>query len=140
LPTKVTVNRAKGSSPFGYIIKPFEERELRTSIEIALYRHEMNQKLRFSEERYRSLFEEAPTANFTATASGNITDCNGTFLSLFAFSKREEALGFPFADLFNQKKDGETVLEKNPTGYGDWSGRMVPAETERRGPYLFWPP
>jgi PAS domain S-box-containing protein len=132
---EVTVNRAKDSSPFGYIIKPFEERELRTSIEIALYRHEMDQKLRFSEERYRSLFEEAPTANFTATTSGNITDCNGTFLSLFAFPEREKAVGFPFVDLFNQQKDGETVLEKNlrntVTGQEEWSLR------KRNGEALF---
>jgi len=130
---EATVSRAKDSLPFGYIIKPFEERELRTSIEIALYRHEMDQKLRFSEERYRSLFEDAPTANFTATTGGSITDCNGTFLSLFAFSKREDALDFPFVDLFNQKKDGITVLERalqdTKTGQEEWSLRKRNGET-----------
>ncbi len=124
---ETTVNRAKESSPFGYMIKPFEERELRTAIEIALYRHEMDQKLRFSEERYRSLFEEAPTANFTATTLGHITDCNGTFLSLFAFSERAEAIGFPFVALFNQEKDGVAILEKTlrdtRTGQEEWALR-----------------
>lgn len=40
-----TVQRAKYTQPFAYIIKPFEERELRTAIVLSMYRHEMEQKL-----------------------------------------------------------------------------------------------
>lgn len=44
--------RAKITEPFGYILKPFQERELHVAIEIALYRHKMEKKLRdISEER-----------------------------------------------------------------------------------------
>jgi signal transduction histidine kinase/DNA-binding response OmpR family regulator len=42
---EVTFARAKHTQPFGYIIKPFEERELRSSIEIALYKNAMDIKL-----------------------------------------------------------------------------------------------
>jgi signal transduction histidine kinase len=34
-----TVNRAKVTRPLGYLVKPFDDRELHTTIEIALYRH-----------------------------------------------------------------------------------------------------
>lgn len=34
-----TLERAKVAVPFGYILKPFEDRELRTTIEMALYQH-----------------------------------------------------------------------------------------------------
>lgn len=48
--------RAKITEPFGYILKPFQERELHVAIEIALYRHEMERKLReIGEERERHL-------------------------------------------------------------------------------------
>ncbi len=47
-----TLQRAKVTGPFGYLLKPFEEWELRGHIEIALYKHEMEKRLRESEERY----------------------------------------------------------------------------------------
>lgn len=50
-----TLKRARITAPYGYILKPYEERELFTNIEIALYKHKMEAKLRESEERHRSL-------------------------------------------------------------------------------------
>jgi len=47
-----TLQRAKITEPFGYLIKPFEERELHSHIEIALYKHRMEKQLRESEDRY----------------------------------------------------------------------------------------
>jgi signal transduction histidine kinase len=41
-----TVARARETEPFGYILKPFNERELRSMLEIAIYKHE-------SEARHR---------------------------------------------------------------------------------------
>ncbi|WP_052402942.1 hybrid sensor histidine kinase/response regulator [Methanococcoides methylutens] len=52
-----TLQRAKITGPFGYILKPFEEKELYTIIEIALYRHEMENKLKEREEKYSALVE-----------------------------------------------------------------------------------
>ena len=40
------LNHAKQSEPFGYLLKPFNERELYASIEMALYKHKVD-KLKF---------------------------------------------------------------------------------------------
>jgi PAS domain S-box-containing protein len=43
---KATLERAKLSEPFGYLLKPFEELGLETHIEMALYKHRAERKLR----------------------------------------------------------------------------------------------
>lgn len=47
---EITVEKAKITEPYGYIIKPFKERELHINIEIDLYKHRMERKLRESRE------------------------------------------------------------------------------------------
>lgn len=46
-----TLQRAKVTEPFAYLIKPFEERELQVAIEIALYKHSMEQRLRRTQDQ-----------------------------------------------------------------------------------------
>jgi PAS domain S-box-containing protein len=47
---KRTLERAKESHPFGYIIKPFNEHHLYNTIEMALYKHEVEKRLRREKE------------------------------------------------------------------------------------------
>jgi PAS domain S-box-containing protein/putative nucleotidyltransferase with HDIG domain len=46
---ETTLDRAKATGPFGYIIKPFEDRELSINIEMALYKHRMELRMRENE-------------------------------------------------------------------------------------------
>ncbi|MGB3480136.1 MAG: HD domain-containing phosphohydrolase [bacterium] len=53
---KNIVTRAKITEPYGYIIKPFEDRELQTNIEIALYKNKIEARLKENfDERNRAL-------------------------------------------------------------------------------------
>ncbi len=54
-----TLERAQQAEPYGYILKPFVERELVGNLEIALYKHKMERKLRESEERLRLSLQSA---------------------------------------------------------------------------------
>jgi PAS domain S-box-containing protein len=54
---EATIQRAREKHPFGYIVKPFTDRELASAIEIALERSALEQRLRESETRYRMLSE-----------------------------------------------------------------------------------
>lgn len=40
-----TLSKAKVTEPYGYIIKPFKEVDIHTSIEMALYKHKKNQEV-----------------------------------------------------------------------------------------------
>ncbi len=52
-----TLRRAKKTEPYGYLLKPIDEKELHIAVEIALYKHNLDCKLRESEEQYRLLAE-----------------------------------------------------------------------------------
>ncbi len=41
-----TLQRAKITEPYGYLIKPFQERELHISIDMAIYKHKAEEKLK----------------------------------------------------------------------------------------------
>ena len=41
---RVTLDRAKETEPYGYVLKPFHERELQVAIELAMHRHALEQK------------------------------------------------------------------------------------------------
>jgi PAS domain S-box-containing protein len=47
-----TVERARQTEPFGYLIKPFSEKELYAAIEMALYKHSMEARLKESQRQY----------------------------------------------------------------------------------------
>ena len=45
---RATVERAKHTNPYGFVLKPFHERELQVTIELAMHRHAMERKARES--------------------------------------------------------------------------------------------
>ncbi len=47
------LERAKVTEPFGYILKPYQERELHVVIETALYKHRMERRQHELEEQFR---------------------------------------------------------------------------------------
>ena len=50
-----TLERAKEAEPFGYILKPFKERELYTTIDIALYKYRVDKKLKQQERLFSAI-------------------------------------------------------------------------------------
>lgn len=47
--------KAREAEPYGYLVKPFQDLELKAAIEMALYKSEVEAKLRESEERFRTV-------------------------------------------------------------------------------------
>ena len=57
-----TLERAKLAAPFGYIVKPLAHASLQPSIEIAMYKHQMELRLEESEAWLRATLESVPDA------------------------------------------------------------------------------
>jgi PAS domain S-box-containing protein len=68
--------KAKLTEPFGYILKPFRDMELKTTIEMALYKHAMEHALRISEETTRVLLNATDDILFLADTNGRLLATN----------------------------------------------------------------
>lgn len=71
-----TIGRAKEANAFGYLLKPFEERELRTTIEMALYKNAMERKLKQNREWLETILRSIADGVLTTNVDGLIEFCN----------------------------------------------------------------
>lgn len=83
------LEKAKLTDPFGYLLKPFDIRDLKKTIEIALYKHSLEIKLRHSEEKFRILFNNSPLGNVLFDQDGKIADVNPAFVKMIGYSKEQ---------------------------------------------------
>jgi diguanylate cyclase (GGDEF)-like protein/PAS domain S-box-containing protein len=88
----VRLVQARQTEPYGYLIKPVQDRELRAAIEMALFKHRMDQQLRESESRYRELYHSTPTMFHTTTSDGRILQVSDFWLASLGYT-REEVIG-----------------------------------------------
>ncbi len=95
-----TLARAKFTDPFGYILKPFEERELATQIELALYKHQADKQIREQAAWLRVTLASIGDAVIAADASGLVTFLNPIGEKLTGWNL-EQALGQPIQSVFN---------------------------------------
>ena len=86
-----TIQQAKLTEAFGYLIKPFSVRELQGTIEMALYKHQTERKLRESEAKYRRIVEETSDMVYTTDSKGNLTYVNRSARKLLGYSEEKLA-------------------------------------------------
>jgi len=79
-----TFERAKLSDPFGYLLKPFQERDLDLTIRTVLQKFSYEKQVKASETRYRSLFERSMDAIIIFDDVGNLQDANPVACELFS--------------------------------------------------------
>ena len=93
-----TLKRARLAEPYGYIIKPFEDRELRTVIEMALYKHHAERELRESHAVLKAVIHGAMDGFYFIDPQGHFLDVNEAYCQMTGHS-REELLQMSLCDL-----------------------------------------
>jgi PAS domain S-box-containing protein len=94
-----TIARAKLTGPIGYILKPFEERELAIQVELALYKHRIDQQVRRQREWLRVTLTSIGDAVIATDSEGLISFINPVAESLTGWTT-DEAVGQSISQVF----------------------------------------
>ena len=117
------LQKTKGTEPFGYIIKPYEDSELRPTIEMALQRDKLEKALRKSLEFRSNLLICSPNPIIVINPDSSVRYVNPALERLTGFSSAEligceapypwwteETLRKTRSDLENAMRDGAQKL------------------------------
>lgn len=87
-----TLKRAIATKPFGYLVKPFQEREVHTTIEIALSRYQLERRKEVTKPNLTNQVEQMGEGIIATDRQGKILFMNSTAETLTGWFQ-EDALG-----------------------------------------------
>jgi len=99
-----TIERAKESNAYGYIIKPFSKRDLRASIEMALLRHQMESKIKENENRVSTILNSITDSVIVIEESGDVDYINAAAGKMLGLNS-EDILGKPISEIVKLGSD-----------------------------------
>ncbi len=106
---EATLQRAKATAPFGFLVKPFEERAIQAGIEMALYKHQTDRKIREREQWLSTTLTSIADAVITTDANGSITFLNTAAEKLTGWT-RAEAQNRPYSEVFQIVDEGTKAV------------------------------
>ncbi len=98
------LKRAKLAEPFGYILKPFEDRELHATIEMALFKHSAERKIKEERDYSENIIETIPSSIVVLDSKLRVLSANKAFYSTFQVTPKE-TLNHVIYDLGNRQWD-----------------------------------
>jgi PAS domain S-box-containing protein len=107
-----TLQRAKITTPYGYITKPFTDRELHVAVEIALYRHQAETRIKKTEHRLAAVLRSVGDAVIASDREGRITFMNQTAEKLTGW-RCEEAISKKLTEILGIKPEELENLERH---------------------------
>ena len=108
-----TLERAKLTQPYGYVLKPFEARDLCTTIEVALYNHQMEQQRQERAQFLATTLNSMGDAVITTDSQGLVTFMNPVAEALTCF-QQEEVLGNNLTEIFQTINEKTREVVQNP--------------------------
>jgi len=128
-----TLKRALTTNPSGYIVKPVDKKELKSAIELAILRHEMEDRLKESELRFFTILNSIGDAVFVMDTADQITYVNPNAERITEFTI-DKLLGKHFNEVMNIRYNGltgSTDVMNDEIHYNYFitqSGRKVPVD------------
>ncbi len=72
-----TLGRAKATGPHGYVLKPFDERDLHVTLEVALHKHQLERRLEESHQQLLAVLDALSVGAVLVDDGGDIGFLNG---------------------------------------------------------------
>ena len=95
-----TLQRAKKTHPYGYIIKPFTNDEIKSNIEMAQYNHQKTRQLEEGAEWLPDIVDGIRDAVIAVDKFGNVKFMNSKAEIITGFSEKQ-AIGLPVNTVFD---------------------------------------
>jgi PAS domain S-box-containing protein len=122
-----TVERAKATEPLGYLLKPVKPDELRSAVEIALYRHVMEKQLRDRENWLATTLRSIGDAVISADPEGRINYMNPVAEDLIGL-RLEHAIGRPSNEVLKLLDKLTRSSLENPMEHAMRVGKTISIE------------
>jgi len=123
-----TVARAKETEAHGYILKPFRAGELRSAVEIALFKHEMETRLKLREHWFATTLRAIGDAVMAVDRDGRVNFANPVAESLLG-SSSEEIVGRALPEVFRPIDERTRAPIPMPSPKDVASGKSTPLAT-----------
>ncbi|MDZ8188066.1 MAG: ATP-binding protein [Nostoc sp. ChiSLP02] len=108
-----TLERAKITQPFGYIVKPFTTKDLKIAIEIGLLKHQLERELRENRDRLATLLNSMSDAVIATNEQGIVTFMNPAAEAITGW-QQQEALGNDVSNIFKLVDEITEASLENP--------------------------
>ncbi len=107
-----TLDRAKVTEPYGYIVKPFNESDLKTTVEMALFKFSRDREVRESQQRLANALAKVEESIIVVDTEGRVTYLNEKAENMLGYSSLS-AQGMDAFGLFVIEEEGGTAVRKD---------------------------
>ncbi len=119
-----TVSRAKKTEPYAYLVKPFDVEELQSAVEIAIYRHNMERKVRESQQWLFTTLKSIGDGVIATDWKGRVKFMNPVAEAMTGWPQTE-AIGRPLPEVFHIINEYTRQIVEDPAAKVIATGRII---------------
>ena len=108
---QVTLDRAKVTEPYGYIVKPFNETDLKTTVEMALFKFSRDKAVKEKNSRLSNALAQVDEAIIISDTECRVTFINAKAGNMLGYGV-DAAIGVDLFQMMGIEQEGGVVIRK----------------------------
>lgn len=108
---QVTLDRAKVTEPYGYIVKPFNETDLKTTVEMALFKFSRDKEVKEKNQRLSNALGQIDEAIIITDTECRVTFMNTKAETMLGYGV-DSAVGIDLFQMMGIEQEGGVVIRK----------------------------